>query len=54
MVAYLQAILEQWWHKACGGNQATPDLTEGPFHKMEPIPDIAWMTKNQRLAISET
>lgn len=30
------------------------DLTYGPHHDMEPILDVLWLTKNQRLDIPET
>lgn len=42
---YARAMVAQsFW-----GNQTIPDLTEGPPHKIELIPDTAFMTKNQKL-----
>jgi hypothetical protein len=49
MVSCLEDMLGQWWHKVYGNNQPESDLSEGPSHKIEPIPDTAWETKNQRL-----
>ena len=40
---------DQYGHKAYENNQIITNLTKGPLHKMELIPDTAWVTKNQRL-----
>jgi hypothetical protein len=44
MVSCLQDLLVQEWHKGCESHQPIYDLTEGPLHKMENEPDIAWIT----------
>lgn len=54
MVICLQNMLAQWWQQSCGWNQSMYDLTYGPHHDMEPILDVFWLTKNQRLDIPET
>lgn len=28
------------------------DLTEGPLHEMDPIPDMAWVSVKQKLVIT--
>jgi hypothetical protein len=49
MVWSLQEKLVQWWHKACGSDQPISDVTLGPLHKMEPLPNTTWVSKNLRL-----
>jgi len=43
-------MLAQWWHKACRSNKPVSALIEDPHHEKKRIPDIAWVTKNKRLA----
>lgn len=50
-VSCLQNTLGQWWHRACENNQPISDMTEGPFHEMEPTPNTACMTKNKTLRV---
>lgn len=54
ILSCLKNILGQLRHKPCGNNQLTPDLTQDPLHKMEPMADNAWVTKYQRLDSQET
>ena len=41
----------QWWHKAYGSNQPNSWFHLGPVPQKGPIPDMAWVPKNQRLDI---
>lgn len=49
MVSCLQDMLEQRWHTSSGSNQPISDLTQGPLHEMEPVPNTAGVTKKLTL-----